>query len=96
MSATVFEFARQGANADPGCDRQADRRRIDHHRIALDHAGFLEAPDPLRRAWRGEADEPRQLGDAGARVGRQGGENAGVEGVKIGILISKALHRKSL
>jgi hypothetical protein len=79
-----------------GSDRHTQSPGIDHQSIALDHAGFLEPPDPFSRARRGEADDPREFGDAGPRVCRQSRENAGVEGVEILVLISKATHGERL
>src|ERR1700722_18860342 len=87
------EFARNWPNAQPGGDGQAERSRVDRRRIAFDHARFLEALDPFGRARRGQANEPRQFGDADPRVGGERSEDAGVDGVKVDLSISKAFHR---
>src|SRR5712672_984738 len=52
----LLQLSRNGPDAQPSRDWQAQSLRIDRNSVAFDHAGFLQALDPFGHARRRQAD----------------------------------------
>lgn len=86
------ELARHRTDADVDRQRQAECRRAHAGPVALDHAGLLEPPDPLRGARRRQADLAGEVRHRLATVRRQRPQNSPIQGVEVAVLESKAFH----
>ncbi|KAG0735406.1 hypothetical protein G6F22_021922 [Rhizopus arrhizus] len=72
----------QGPDAHNGFQRVAQRYRVHIQRVGAYHARFLQPPQAVRHAGRRHAHLPGQVGRGGARIGRQGLDQAAVNAIQ--------------